>query len=261
MRLCYKVFDLYLKVQDLITLANLFQNDFDIKQQKVFHSDFGFVLVTQSEFFRDSMIKLCIECHRLRQKNFGPDKAREQLEEISNNYTYEYLLVIMNSRFSNIYLNGIRRHKLENFFYPDDFRRLPIKPLKDQSFFIKVVEILQFLYQSDGDKNTIQFLDDKLLNFIIYELYFEDKLKEEGLFHDLLNFVKNDFKNITFNAWIKLKLKYNLTEDEKTQMLDIENSNNRIIEEIYNNIDKETINQKIESMKESDWVKKIENKR
>jgi len=167
----------------------------------------------------------------------------------------------MNSRFSNKYLNAIRRHKLENFFYPDDFRNLPIKLIKDQTFFIKIVEILQFLYQSDGDKDIIQFLDNKLLNFIIYEVYFEDKLKKEGLFQDLLNFVKDDFGNINFDTWIKLKLKYDLKDNKKDQMLTIENSNNKIIEEIYNNIDKEIINQKIELMKELDWIKKIENKR
>jgi len=76
-----------------------------------------------------------------------------------------------------------------------------------------------------------------------------------------LNFVKDEFENINFDTWIKLKLKYDLSDNEKNQMLTIENSNNRIIEEIYNNIDKEIINQKIESMKELDWIKKIENKR
>ena len=35
--------------------------DFDMKQQKVFYSDFGFVITSQSKFFRDSMIKLCKE--------------------------------------------------------------------------------------------------------------------------------------------------------------------------------------------------------
>ncbi|KKN27158.1 hypothetical protein LCGC14_0867510 [marine sediment metagenome] len=61
--------------------------DFDIKQQKVFHSDFGFVLVTQSEFFRDSMIRLCKECHKLRQKNYGPKiiiNARKRMKEYVN---------------------------------------------------------------------------------------------------------------------------------------------------------------------------------
>ncbi len=184
---------------------------------------------------------------------------RTILENISSQYHYEYFLCLINSKLANSFLNAIRRHKKINYFYPDEFRKLPIKPIKDQSFFIKIAEILQFLYQSDGNKETIQFFDNKLLNFIIYELYFEDKLKEEGLFQDLLDFVKDDFENINFDTWIKLKLNYDLNDNEKNQMLTIQNSNKRIIEEIYNNIDKESINQKIESMKELDWLKKIEN--
>ncbi len=61
--------------------------DFDIKQQKVFHSDFGFVLVTQSEFFRDSMIKLCKKCYSVRKRNFGPKiitSARKRMREFGN---------------------------------------------------------------------------------------------------------------------------------------------------------------------------------
>lgn len=47
-------------------------NDFDLRQQKIFYSDFGFVISSGSEFFRDSMIKLCQECHKIRQRRFGP---------------------------------------------------------------------------------------------------------------------------------------------------------------------------------------------
>lgn len=61
--------------------------DFDIKQKKEFHSDFGFVLVTQSEFFRDSMIRFCKECHSVRKRNFGPKiiiSARKRMKEFFN---------------------------------------------------------------------------------------------------------------------------------------------------------------------------------
>ena len=41
-------------------------SDFDLNQQKVFYSDFGFVIASESEFFRDSMVKLCQKCHEVR---------------------------------------------------------------------------------------------------------------------------------------------------------------------------------------------------
>jgi len=61
--------------------------DFDIKQQKVFFSDFGFVLSTQSEFFRDSMIRLCEKCHSVRKRYYGPKiitSARKRMREFVN---------------------------------------------------------------------------------------------------------------------------------------------------------------------------------
>lgn len=186
------------------------------------------------------------------------NKTRKQLEEDSSSYLYEYLLAVMNSKFSNKYLNAIRRHKLENFFYPDDFRNLPIKPLKDQTFFKDFVEIIQFLCQSSGDIKIIEFFDSILLNFIVYEIYFEDKLKKEGLFQDLLNFVKKGFKKIEFEIWIKLKLKYKLKDNEKNQLLTLEASINKTIKEIYGKLNKDVVNQKIKSMEQLDWIRKIE---
>lgn len=192
----------------------------------------------------------------IRKKN--PDLSREELENISKNFTYEYLLAMINSTFAKVYFNLVRREKIKNMFYPDDFRKLPIKTIKDQTFFVNLVKILHFLYQSEGDIEMIKFLDKVLLNFIVYEIYFEDKLREEGLYQDLLNFVKIGFKKIDFDTWIKLKLKYDLTDDEKNRILTIEESNKKIIEEIYEELDKDIINQKIESMKQLDWIEKIE---
>ncbi len=192
----------------------------------------------------------------LKKNNF--DKTREQLEEISNNYTYEFILAILNSKFINVYLNGIRVHKLPNTFYPDDFRKLPIKHLKDQTFFVDFVNILHFLYQSDGNREIIKFFDDSLLNFIVYEIYFKEKLEKEGLYQDLLTFVKKEFKKIAFETWIKLKLKYKLKDNEMNQLLTLEDSINEVIKEIYEKLNKDVINQKIESMKQLDWIEKIE---
>ena len=60
-------------------------SDFDLNQQKVFYSDFGFVIASESEFFRDAMIKLCHECHKVRKNGFGPKiitNIRERMKEI-----------------------------------------------------------------------------------------------------------------------------------------------------------------------------------
>ncbi len=60
--------------------------DFDLKQQEVFHSDFGFVFASESEYFRDSLIRLYQECHKIRKNGFGPkivESIRERMEEFA----------------------------------------------------------------------------------------------------------------------------------------------------------------------------------
>jgi len=51
---------------------------------------------------------------------------REDLELISSNFNLKYILSILNSKYAFYLLNNSRRHRLENYFYPDDFRNLPI---------------------------------------------------------------------------------------------------------------------------------------
>ncbi len=50
----------------------VYPKDFNLYNQKVFFSDFGFVVVSESEFFRDSMYDLCIKCYEIRRNRFGP---------------------------------------------------------------------------------------------------------------------------------------------------------------------------------------------
>ena len=186
------------------------------------------------------------------------DKTREELEKISEKFTYEYLLSVINSKFGLAYLNAIRVHKLPNTFYPDDFRKFPIKFIEDQTFFVNLINIIQFLYQHDGNQEIIDFFDNKLLNFVIYEIYFEGKLKEAGFYQDLLEEIKDRIVEIEYAEWIKLKFKSSLNHEEQDEKNRIETRNIEIINEIYNSINIESVNKKIEKMKEFDWITKIE---
>jgi len=189
---------------------------------------------------------------------FNPDRKRNELEDISNRFTYEYLLAMMNSKFSNKYLNAIRRHKIENYFYPDDFRKLPIKILDDQSLFTKLIHILQFLHQSEADNRFIKFFDNKLLNFLIYELYFEDKLKEKDLYQELTKVVNIIIEDIDYEEWASFLFKeLNKEEIKKKEVIEEENISK--IEKMYEKLNTEEINKKIEILRTFEWIKKIEN--
>ncbi|MGE0083886.1 MAG: DNA methyltransferase [Desulfococcaceae bacterium] len=70
--------------------------------------------------------------------------ARGELEKISEHFDLKYILSILNSKYANKYLNNNRRHRLENYFYPDDFRRLPIPAIDpdQQRPFIQKADIM-----------------------------------------------------------------------------------------------------------------------
>lgn len=97
--------------------------------------------------------------------------SRPQLEKISERFELKYLLAILNSSFALKYLNNIRRHRLENYFYPDDFRRLPIAdiPLKDQQLFIILVDQILTAKQRNPEADTFD-LEHKI-DKMVYALY------------------------------------------------------------------------------------------
>jgi len=58
--------------------------DFDLKLQKVFYPNFGFVLTNKSEYFRNSAAEFCLEYHKIRQGSFGPKvltRVRKSMQE------------------------------------------------------------------------------------------------------------------------------------------------------------------------------------
>ena len=57
------------------------------------------------------------------------DKTRDELELNSKKFDVNYILAILNSKFAFSYLNSIRKHRIVNYFYPDDLKKLPIKEI------------------------------------------------------------------------------------------------------------------------------------
>lgn len=108
---------------------------------------------------------------------------RHYLEEISEQFEYKYLLAIINSKFAYHFLNNIRRHRLENYFYPDDFRKLPIAKisLEEQKPFKILVDYLMLLRNIETPPAEFQLMDsffDQLIDGIVYEIYFKEKIQK-----------------------------------------------------------------------------------
>jgi adenine-specific DNA-methyltransferase len=104
--------------------------------------------------------------------------TRSKLEIISQHFDLKYLLAILNSRFANEFLNSNRRHRLVNYFYPDDFRHLPIADitLQEQQPFINLVEkILELTGAEDYQRNPTKQARvkeyEKQIDQLVYKLY------------------------------------------------------------------------------------------
>ena len=101
-------------------------------------------------------------------------QRRIELEKTSDRYLLKYILSVINSKYAMGYLNNFRRHRLKNYFYPDDFRRFPIPQieLKQQIIFETLVN--QILIDKKAVKDT-QILEDKI-DLMVYKLYEEIKI-------------------------------------------------------------------------------------
>jgi hypothetical protein len=106
------------------------------------------------------------------------DVPRTKLERLSDRFYYKYVLAILNSKFANLYLNNVRRHRLKNYFYPDDFRKLPIADVskKKQKGFVKLVNQVRKLTYSEGFKSDSEKQAKfqellKQIDHMVYRLY------------------------------------------------------------------------------------------
>lgn len=108
-------------------------------------------------------------------KKFNSRK-RNDLEHISTDFDLKYVLGIINSKFAAHFLNGIRRHRMKNYFYPDDYRKLPIpkvSPKEQEGISLLVDQILSLTSQPDfGASQKAQQLDiEGQIDQQVYRLY------------------------------------------------------------------------------------------
>ncbi len=126
------------------------------------------------------------------------NKNRKELETLSRSFNIKYILSILNSKFAKFYLNTIRRHRIEYYFYSDDFKKLPIKKVSsvEQQPFIRLVDKILSLHRrlsELGDRHTVERerIEDEIkktdaeIDGLVYQLYGitdeEKKIIEESL--------------------------------------------------------------------------------
>jgi hypothetical protein len=67
------------------------------------------------------------------------------------------------------FLNNFRRHRLENYFYPDDFRNFPIPkiPETEQQPFIELVDKILAAKKAGNDTSALE----REIDVLVYGLY------------------------------------------------------------------------------------------
>jgi len=206
---------------------------------------------------------------------FPDEKGILTFETVTNivpedNYSVKTISLLLNSKFISwfvylfIYNKAIRDMHFDEYFV----KGIVLPNLDNKAS--RVLDILTDYMLSlnareDSRKkygNIINYFDEQIIDSIVYELYFKEKLYNEDKEY-LLNAISKHLKPINYDRWAELywknQLEDNLTEEEEGELKQLEEENLRIIEEVYEDIkDDKEINNLIKKIKSHEWVKIIE---
>jgi len=108
---------------------------------------------------------------------------RKQVEKNSSNYELKYLLSLINSKVIQYFIRGASKSSID--FYPDDWKKIPVKkiPLKNQTPFVALVDYILFLKTQNLKAITDQLMPtyfEQIIDGMVYELYFPGLLKKHN---------------------------------------------------------------------------------
>jgi len=210
-----------------------------IRKKKLKYQIMNKLLLTQNF---SSNLFVCIK-----PKGFLPDGTSVIIQPLNNNINKNFLLLLLNSRFMKFFLNRYLQNYggLTNNISSFVTKRLPIKLPPTQKPFIILADYMLFLNATEErrtkEKELIEFIDRKIIDSLVYELYFKEKFKQDGIKTNLLELVEPHLKDIS-----------NLNSDEqKLQTI------KKVIGKIKND---RKIMEQIGKIKSHPWVKVIEGK-
>jgi len=160
----------------------------------------------------------------------------------------KFLLTILNSRLLNFYykINFTNLSELTVNISKTFLELIPIKLLPTQKPFIILADYMLFLNATEErrtkEKELIKFIDRQIIDSLVYELYFKEKFKQDGIKTNLLELVEQYLKDIsTLNS-----------DEQKLQTI------KKVVEKIKN--DKRVMGQ-MEKIKSHPWVRVVEGER
>jgi hypothetical protein len=179
--------------------------------------------------------------------NFIMDRIYYLIPKKGENVDLKFVTLVLNSKVIGFYykVNFGTTHVGGGYL---DLRgtqivELPIKITTNQTPFIHLCDYMLFLNETEelrkSEKELIEFIDKQIIDSLVYELYFGEKFKEDGLKPNLLGLVEPYLEDIE-----GLK-----SGEEKLRVV------KEVVEGIENN---RAIKEQIEQIKGHAWVKEIE---
>jgi len=172
-----------------------------------------------------------------------------------------YIFTMLSKEVNPIYLLVLLNSKLISYFYvskstialKDDFRQTTLGELRElpiikissseQAPFIAFSKYLLFLNETEErrktEKELIEFIDKQVIDSLVYELYFKEKIEEDGLKTNLLGVVEPYLKDIEGLE----------TEEEKLKVI------KEVVEKIKGD---KKVEREIEKIKGHEWVRIVE---
>jgi hypothetical protein len=139
--------------------ANVRANpNFVLKQKRTFKQLWMAILAKDLSKIKNKNIKKYY-------KNINSD--RKEIENTSTRFNLKYILAIINSNLISHFIKFNNKGNID--FYPDDWKKIPIKDisLKDQQPFIELAE--KVIYLKQQGKDTIEF--ENIIDKLVYKLY------------------------------------------------------------------------------------------
>mgnify|MGYP003880398481 CR=1 FL=1 len=170
------------------------------------------------------------------------------IQPLVTSLSVKSLTVLLNSKFLEFFHKNYAKLKRDNYYeyYTKTLEKYPIKIPQNQQPFIILCNYMLFLNKTEArrksEKELIEFIDKQIIDPLVYELYFKEKFKQDGIKTNLFELVEPYFKDIS-----------NLNSDEqKLQTI------KKVVEKIKN--DKRVMGQ-MEKIKSHPWVRVIEGRR
>ncbi len=122
-------------------------------------------------------------------------------DNVDNEISIKYLLLLLNSRLMNFYYDFIFNlgAHLTTEISVNNINQLPIKLLSEYEILISLSDFMLQMNKNETlrekNENLILYLDD-LINFLIYEIIFFDKFQIDGLTTDLSNKISQEISKI-----------------------------------------------------------------